>query len=520
MKIRPALLWLLALFVPGLAHAADSARPNVLLICVDDLKPLLGCYGDPTSKTPNIDRLASRGTRFDRAYCNQAVCSPSRNSLMTGLRPTSTGIYDLPTNFRVATPDAVTLAQYFQREGWRTESMGKIFHRGHGNFEDTASWSVPHWTSSTGTYITKEALAIKASGMASQTGPAVAKGEPGDKGYRPANANGPAVEIADAPDNAYPDGQVADEAIKRLQAAKQNPGQPLFLAVGFVKPHLPFSAPRKYWDLYDRAALKLAPVQTAPVGAPSYAPTSWGELRAYAGIPADGPLSEATQRELIHGYLAATSYMDAQVGRVLDELDRLALSANTLIVLWGDHGWHLGDHGQWCKHSNYEEATRIPLLVIDPRQGRPGTSSRALVETVDIYPTLAELAGFAAPNVPQQLDGRSFAAVIRNPSSATKDAVFQVYPRSRPGDGAILGRSVRTDRHRLVEWKKPGAAPATAELELYDYVADPLETRNLASEQPEVVGRMRAILATQPEAKPQIAAGPAGETKKKKKKKG
>jgi iduronate 2-sulfatase len=438
---------------------------------------------------------------------------------MTGLRPTSTGIYDLPTNFRVATPNAITLAQYFRHHGWRTESMGKIFHRGHGNFEDAASWSVPHWTSGTGTYITKAALAIKEASMASQTGPAIAKGEPGDKGYRPANANGPAVEIADAPDNAYPDGQVAEEAIRRLQAAKKNPGQPLFLAVGFVKPHLPFAAPRKYWDLYDRARLQLAPVQTAPVGAPSYAPTSWGELRAYAGIPGAGPLSEATQRELIHGYHAATSYMDAQVGKVLDALDRLALSANTIVVLWGDHGWHLGDHGQWCKHSNYEEATRIPLLVIDPRQGRAGSSSRALVETVDLYPTLAELAGLPAPAGAQQLDGRSFAAVIRNPAATTKEAVFQVYPRTRPGDGAILGRSVRTDRHRLVEWKKPGAAPATAELELYDYVADPLETRNLAGEQPDVVGRMRAVLAAQPEAKPQIAPGPAGEAKKKIKKK-
>jgi iduronate 2-sulfatase len=518
--MKPLLrLGLCALLLCPLLRAADSSRPNILLFCVDDLKPLLGCYGNPTARTPHLDRLAARGTRFDRAYCNQAVCAPSRNSLMTGLRPTSVGIYDLPTNFRVATPDAVTITQYFQSHGWRAEGMGKIMHRGHGNFEDAASWSVPHWNSSTGTYVTKETLAIKQSGMAAQTGPAVARGEPGDKGYRPANANGPAVEIADVPDNAYPDGQVAEEAIKRLQAATKNPGQPMFLAVGFVKPHLPFSAPRKYWDLYDRAKLPLAPFQKPPAGAPAYAPTSWGELRAYAGIPRDGPLSEATQRELVHGYHAATSYMDAQVGKVIDELDRLALAAKTIIVVWGDHGWHLGDHGQWCKHSNYEEATRIPLLVVDPRQGRPGTSSRALVETVDLYPTLAELAGLPVPAVSQKLDGRSFAAVIRNPAATTKEAVFQVYPRSRPGDGAILGRSVRTDRHRLVEWKKPGAAPATAELELYDYVTDPLEKKNLAAEQPEVVGRLRALLAAQPEAKPQVAPGPATDAKKKKKKK-
>lgn len=496
-------LWILAVSAasPG---AADNQRPHVLLICVDDLKPLLGTYGDRTIKTPHIDRLAARGTRFDRAYCNQAICAVSRNALMTGLRPTTVGIYDLSTNFRVATPDAVTVAQYFQRHGWRTESLGKVMHRGHGNHEDAASWSVPHFIPKAATYVTEAALAIKQSGVANQTGPAAAKGEPGDIGYRPAVANGPSIEIADAPDNAYPDGLVAEEAIRRLQAAKARPTEPLFLAVGFIKPHLPFSAPRKYWDLYNRAAFELAPVQTAPEGAPSYSPASWGELRAYADIPREGPLSPDQQRELIHGYHAATSYMDAQVGKVLDELDRLALSDHTIIVLWGDHGWHLGDHGQWCKHSNFEEATRIPLLVIDPRQGRPGSSSAALVETVDLYPTLAELAGLPAPAVSQKLDGRSFAAVVRNPAAPTKEAIFHVYPRTRPGDGFVLGRAVRTARHRLVEWKKPGAAPATADLELYDYRVDPLERKNLATEQPAVVARLRALLASEPEAKPQI----------------
>ena len=503
--------------IVGLAtnlQAADHKRPNVLLICVDDLKPLLGAYGDRTIKTPHLDRLAARGTRFDRAYCNQAICAVSRNALMTGLRPTTVGIYDLSTNFRVATPDAVTVAQYFQQHGWRTESLGKVMHRGHGNREDAASWSVPHFIPDAATYVTQAALAIKQAGVASQTGPAVAKGEPGDKGYRPAVANGPSIEISDVSDNAYPDGLIAEEAIRRLQAAKARPNEPLFLAVGFTKPHLPFSAPRKYWDLYKREAFALAAVQTPPEGAPSYSIGSWGELRAYADIPRDGPLSPAQQRELIHGYHAATSYMDAQVGKVLDELDRLALTDNTIVVLWGDHGWHLGDHGQWCKHSNFEEATRIPLLVIDPRNGRPG-SSTALVESVDLYPTLAELAGLPNPVIPHQLDGRSFAAVVRNPAAPTKEAIFHVYPRTRPGDGIVLGRAVRTARHRLVEWKKPGADPATADLELYDYTADPLERKNLAAEQPAVVARLRAILAAEPEAKPQIV-GPAPQPKKKK----
>ena len=308
------------------------------------------------------------------------------------------------------------------------------------------------------------------------------------------------MEIADLPDDAYPDGQVANEAITRLRAAGS--GKPFLLAVGFIKPHLPFSAPRKYWELYDRTKFPLAPVQSPPEGAPAYAAVQSVELRLYADFPSDAPLIAEKQRELIHGYYAATSFMDAQVGKVIDELDRLQLSGNTVIVLWGDHGWHLGDHGLWGKATNYEEATRIPLLVIDPRQGRAGTSSRALVETVDLYPTLAELAGLSVPSIGQKLDGRSFANVIRNPEAVTKEAVFHVVTRTKPGDGVVLGRSVRTDRHRLVEWKKPGAAPSTAELELYDYVTDPLEKKNLVNEQLAVASRLRALLADHPKAKP------------------
>ena len=483
---------LAALVTAGLARAADAPRPNVLLICVDDLKPLLGCYGDAVVRTPNIDRLAARGTRFDRAYCNQALCAPSRNSLMTGLRPTSTGIYDLATNFRVATPDAVTLGQLFRRHGWRTESLGKIMHSGHGNFEDAASWTVPHWVPSAGIYVTAAAIAIRKSAterLASQ--------KSGANGGLPAVAFGPLVETAELPDDAYPDGQLANEAIRRLRAAES--GQPFFLAVGFVKPHLPFSAPRKYWDLYDRAKFPLAAVQAPPADAPGYAAVQSVELRLYADFPTDAPLSAEKQRELIHGYHAATSFMDAQVGRVIDELDRLQLSANTIIALWGDHGWHLGDHGLWGKVTNYEDATRIPLLVVDPRRGRAGTSSRALIETVDLYPTLAELAGVPVPANMQELDGRSFANVVRDPAAVTKEAVFQVVPRALPGGGVVLGRAVRTDRHRLVEWKKPGAAAATAELELYDYATEPLEKRNLARDRPAVVSRLRALLAALPE---------------------
>lgn len=475
--------------------AASATKPNVLLICVDDLKPLLGCYGDKRIKSPNLDRLAKRGLLFERAYCNQAVCAPSRNALMTGARSTTLGIYDLGTNFRQAIPDAVTLAQLFKQNGYRTEALGKIFHVGHGNHEDPASWSVPHFSANSIAYLLPESRA--------KTG--LTREEALFSNQSAGNLpKGAAVESADVPDNAYPDGKIADEAIRRLQAASGKPSEPFFLAVGFLKPHLPFCAPKKYWDLYERKSFDLPARTTPPDGAPAYAPTGWGELRQYSEMPDSGPVTDDQARALIHGYHAAVSFMDAQLGRVLDELDRLELARNTIIVLWGDHGWHLGDHGMWCKHSNYEQANRIPLLIAAPGFTKPGTRTRALAETVDIYPTLRELADLPTTGLPQKLDGRSLVPVLKRPLRESKEAVFHVYPRNRRGDGEILGRAVRTERYRLVEWKKPGAAADTADLELYDYKTDPSETKNLAAEQPKVVAKLRGLLAEQSEAMPQI----------------
>jgi iduronate 2-sulfatase len=471
---------------------AAAAKPNVLFIAVDDLKPVLGCYGDKVVKSSNIDRLAARGVVFERAYCNQAVCAPSRNSLMTGVRPTTLGIYDLGTNFRLASSNAVTLSQYFMQHGYRTEALGKIFHVGHGNHEDPASWSVPHFQQKSIAYVLPESRANQ-----SLTREEALFANNTDVAKLP---RGAAYESAPVADNDYPDGKIADEAIRRLRSAKAKPAEPFFLAVGFLKPHLPFCAPKKYWDLYDRASFTVSSLRTPPEGAPKYAPTTWGELRQYSDMPTNGPVTDEQARTLIHGYHAAVSFMDAQLGRVLDELDRLSLATNTIIVLWGDHGWHLGDHGMWCKHSNYEQATRIPLIVVAPGVTKPGTrAANALVETVDIYPTLAELAGLPAPQVPQGLEGRSFVSALRDPNLGTKNHLFHVYPR-----GERLGRAVRTEQFRLVEWKVPGAAANTAEIELYDYAADPQETKNLALAQPEVVSRMRALLARLPEAKPQI----------------
>lgn len=460
------------------ACATAAEKPNVILICVDDLKPVLGCYGDSAAKTPHLDALAARSLRLDRAYCNQAVCSPSRNALLTSLRPQTLGIYDLPTNFRKARPEAVTVAQYFKAHGYRTEALGKIFHNGHGNTEDEASWTVPHYKPKAPQYLRPENNA------------------PNTPEARAKELRGAATESAEVPDDAYPDGQIALEAVRRIEAAKGK-DEPFFLAVGFLKPHLPFVAPKKYWDLHDPTTLPMPSRDTPPDGAPDYAPQFGGELRRYQDMPGGtAPLGEELTRHLIHGYYAATSYMDACAGLVLDALAANGLADNTLVLLWGDHGWHLGDHGMWCKHTNYEQAARIPLLVAMP--GRTGTSSTALVETVDVYPTLAELAGLP---IPEGLDGRSFAALLNDPSATHRDHAIHVYPRND-----FLGRAIRTDRYRLVEWKKVGADPATAEFELYDYVSDPDETKNLASENPAIVADLQKLLATHPEAKPQLRA--------------
>jgi iduronate 2-sulfatase len=473
-----------------------STRPNVLLICVDDLKPLLGCYGDTRVITPNIDRLAARGVLFERAYCNQAVCAPSRNSLMTGQRPQTIGIYDLPTNFRKSVPEAVTVAQYFMRHGYRTEAMGKIMHVGHGNDEDAASWSVPAWKPRGGGYVLPQNQAQQKA----QVDKAKAAGVPKER--IGSVAKGPPTECADVADSAYGDGMIADEAVRRLRAAKDKPGEPWFMGVGFLKPHLPFNAPKKYWDLYQAADFPLPALQTLPAGAPAFAGHNSGELRNYSDIPKVEPLDDAQARHLIHGYHAATSYMDAQLGRVLDALDETGFAKNTVIVLWGDHGWHLGDHGLWCKHTNFEQASHIPLLVAAPGVTPAGARCKSLVETVDLYPTLCELAGLPAP---RGLDGASFAAALKTPAAPAKEAVYHVYPRD-----SLLGRAVRTSRYRLVEWKKISEPAESAVCELYDYEADPEETKNVAAEKPEVVAQLRALLAKQPEAKPQVRVTGSG----------
>jgi iduronate 2-sulfatase len=484
MKTR-VLIAFLSAFTFCKESSVAAEKLNVLLIAVDDLKPIAGCYGG-TAKTPNLDKLAARGVRFDRAYCNQAVCAPSRNALMTGLRPQTLGIYDLGTNFRKARPDAVTLSQAFQKAGYRTEAMGKILHVGHGNQEDAASWTVPHFSAKSIAYHLPASRAKE--GLTREE--ALFENKSADKLPR-----GAAYESADVGDDQYPDAAIADEAIKRLRKAKES-GVPSFIAVGFVKPHLPFCAPKKYWDLYDRTKIELPTFRSAPQDAPAFALQYGGELRQYADTPESGPLPDDLARTLIHGYHAATSYMDAQLGRVLDALEKEGLAEKTIVVLWGDHGWHLGDHGMWCKHTNYEQAARIPLIIAAP--GVKSGVSAGFIETVDLFPTLCEMASVAAPT---GLDGKSFAANLRDVSAPARDHITHVYPRS-----GRLGRAVRDARYRMVEWKKHGAPAEEAIVELYDYETDPLETANIAAQNPAVLEKMRALLARQPEARPQFSA--------------
>lgn len=475
------------------ARAIASDRPNVLLILVDDLKPAIGAYGDPLAKTPNIDRLAASGMRFDLAFCNQAVCAPSRFTLMLGSHSTSTGLYGLGSPLRQLVPEAVTMPQYFAKHGYRTESLGKVFHIGHGNHGDPASFSIPHYKEKVIEYVdptsTPDGKLTREEAMFQNV--------KAPKGGMNSLPRGAAFESPDVDDDAYADGRVAAETIRRLRSAKDH-DQPFFIVAGFARPHLPFSAPKKYWDLHDANKLKLATNPDLPTDSPKVAHKRGGEIRNYFPVPDKNDpavINEAVARKLIHGYYASTSFVDAQIGKVLDELNSSGLSDNTIVVLWGDHGFHLGDLGIWTKHTNYEQANRIPILISAPGVTKPGSSTKQLAESVDIFPTLTELAGLEAPNGPQPIDGVSLVSVLKDPSTRVRNHAYHVYPKQK------LGRAIRTDRYRMVEWRAFGAVEETSEYELYDYQNDPLERKNLARSpaHSSVLARLKTILANYPE---------------------
>ena len=473
----------------GFAAVQAAQKPNVLLILVDDLKPAMGCYGDNAAITPNMDALARRGMRFDMAYCNQAVCAPSRFTLMLGAHSTSTGLYGLGSHLRKAWPGAVTMPQYFAKYGYRTESLGKVFHIGHGNQGDPESFSVPHFHDKVIEYLDPE----------STDGGKLTREEALFTNQKLSQIRslprGAAYESPMANDAAYADGRVANETVKRLKAAKQRLGKdgtPFFITAGFVRPHLPFSAPKKYWDMHDPANLPMPVNKAFPKDAPKVALKRGGEIAAFKPVPPNGEIDEELTRKLIHGYYASTSYVDAQIGKVTSALEQLGLAKETIVVLWGDHGWHLGDLSIWTKHTNFEQANRIPIIVIAPGLAKQGSATGQLAETVDLYPTLAELAGLPAPSGPQPIDGVSLVPVLKNPKARVRDHAFHAYPRGK------LGRAIRTERYRLVEWKNHAKPDEAAEYELYDYQSDHNEMQNHAATHPKVVEQLKAILAKHP----------------------
>lgn len=457
------------------------------MILVDDLKPAIGCYGDKLAITPNIDELASRGVKFKKAYCNQAVCAPSRNNLLLGARSTSLGIYGLGTPFRKAYPEAISLPQHFRNHGYTAEAVGKILHFGHGNTGDPASWSRPPVREKVVEYLKPESTG---GGQLTREEAYFSNQKLGNIRSLP---KGAAWEFADVQDDAYADGRIAKEGIKRLETAAKNPDKPFFLALGFVKPHLPFTAPKKYWDMHNPSKFELSPFQNHPAGAPSYAGKRGGEIVNYSPLSVENLKTDKIQKTLLHGYYATTTYTDAQIGKVTKALDNLGLSKSTIIVLWGDHGWHLGDHGYWTKHTNYEQSNRIPLLFVAPGIAQKGATTSQLAETVDIYPTLAELAGLPKPDGPQPMDGKSLLPVLKNPKKSIGDHVYHCFPRRNK-----MGRAIRTQRFRLVQWynmKNPTLEP---EYELYDYQSDPMERVNIASSKPQAFNRLLNILKKHP----------------------
>lgn len=411
-------------------------KPNILFIAVDDLRPELGCYNHAWIKTPHIDKLARRGIVFNRAYCQVAVCGASRASLLTGLRPTPKRFLDYKTWVREDAPGAMTLPEEFRKNGYRCISNGKVFHHN----EDTAdrSWSEPPWRPKT------DNLDFMNPESSTMIG--------GEKN------RGPVFEAADVPDNAYPDGQITDKTIADLKRMKQT-GNPFFLACGFLKPHLPFYSPSKYWDLYDREQITVADNQFRPKNAPESLVGS-REVRFYHNRHLEYN-SDEWHRSLRHAYYACVSYVDAQVGRLMGTLDELGLRENTIVILWGDHGWHLGEHNFWGKHNVMHLATNSPLIVAGPGV-RAGLKSDRLVEFVDIYPSLCDLAGITTEN--REIQGTSFKPLLSDPQRPWKKAAFSKY-------GPAV--SVITERYNYAEFDN-------GEKMLFDLKNDAAENVNIA----------------------------------------
>lgn len=452
-------LWVVLLFAGPLV-----AGPNVLFIVADDLRTELGCYGSP-AKTPNIDALAKHGIRFERAYCQQAVCNPSRSSFLTGKRPDSLHLWVNGTHFREKNPHVVTLPEYFKKNGYETRGIGKIFHNWHTKEKgDRRSWSADeflHYANhgDDAPVVNEELPANTAKGIGRLYGTV------------------PVCECRDVADDAYYDGRVAKEAVKVLHELKD---KPFFLAVGFWKPHAPFNAPKKYWDLYDPAKLPNLHADR-PTNA---TPWAFHDNREILGIPPKQvTLTDAMKSEMRHGYFANISYMDAQVGKVLEALDTLKLRKKTIIVFVSDHGYHLGEHDLWAKTSCFEYDARVPFIIAPPMGPTVGQASASLVELVDLFPTLVEASGLKP--LPG-LEGTSLLPIVNDPKKHVKEAAFSQHPRPAYADRTAkgvpeaMGYSVRTATSRYTEWRDWETGKVLG-LEYYDHQTDPTELKNLAA---------------------------------------
>ena len=506
-----------------------ASKPNILFIAADDLRPELGCYGSETAITPNLDALAGDGLLFNRAYCQQAICSPSRASLMTGARPDTIGVVENYTYFRDANPDIITLPQHLRAHGYETVHTGKIYH---GIYDDQKlSWSRQPARDQMPKDIKSPVVAGYA--LPENQKKVADKKKKFGKNAHSALVKGPAYESADVPDYAYEDGFNTDLAIVTMKdMLARNPEKPFFLGLGFKKPHLNFIAPKKYWDMYEPDDIPAGTYTPSPENGAAMGLHASYELRTRDGIPKYGPIGEELSRTLMHGYLACTSYIDAQVGKMVAALDDAGIRENTIIIFWGDHGWHLGDMGIWGKATNYEIAARVPLMIWTPDMPdrHRGKTTDALVELIDMYPTLCDLAGI---DVPSHVEGHSFKPLLNKPNRAWKKAAFSQYPnpamrewaanaitpdmrnlffgplmddiesaiQTQQGDKwdreifekDLMGYTMRTDRYRLVLWKNwnhLNAKPLF--VELYDHKNDPRETKNIAEMRPKVVEKLVA----------------------------
>jgi arylsulfatase A-like enzyme len=474
----------------GLQDSGYQTRPNILFIAVDDLKPSLGCYGDSLAITPNIDQLAEGGVTFMLNFCQQALCAPSRASLLTGRYPDQLKVWDLQTLIREKNPGIVTLPQYFRDHGYNTAATGKIFDprslEGSWNGpHDSLSWTIPYVPpGQIDTYNSEFGRPVYFyAGVETKKKILTLREEAARSGITlPAEIDSyikknhfPAVEDADVPFDAYTDGALSRHGI-RLMDSLSEMNSPFFLAVGFNRPHLPFVSPKKYWDLYDRDQFRIAAFREPATNSPVMAYHNSGELRSgYTGIPQEGELPAAMQLELIHGYYSACSYIDDMIGMLLAHLEDLHIAENTIVVLWGDHGWHLGDHGLWCKHSNFEQATRTPLIIRYPQHMAMGARYYGPTEFTDIAPTLCDFAGIP---VPDYFEGVSLRPVWDNPKTIIRTSALSQYPR---GGLKYMGYSIRTEQFRYTKWIETSTGKST-ERELYNYFADPLETKNLIDE--------------------------------------